>query len=61
MDYQKVIKNYMKQNGITYADLASALGVTKQRAWAMLNNKSSMRLDTVNKIAKVLGMELALF
>ena len=60
MDYKKIIKDYMKANRVTYEDLAKALGVTKQRAWAMLNGKSSMSLKTLDRVAEALGMELSL-
>ena len=60
MDYKQIIKDYMKANRVTYEDLAKALGVTKQRAWAMLNGKSSMSLKTLDRVAGALGMELSL-
>lgn len=61
MDYKITIKEYMKKNHITYADLASALGVSRQRVWTMLNGKSSMSIKTLEKVARALGMELNLF
>ena len=60
MDYKRIIKDYMKIHRVTYEDLARALGVSKQRAWAMLNGKNSISLKTLEKVAKALGLELSL-
>ena len=61
MDYKITIKEYMKKNHITYADLASALGVSRQRVWTMLNSNTSINLKTLQKVCKVLGLELSMF
>ena len=71
MDYRKLIKDYMKANHVTYADLAAALGTSRQNVWVMLNGKKnndkyaveekSMRIETVQKICDALGLELGLF
>lgn len=58
MDYAMVIKEYMKQKGITYEELAVGMGVSRQRAWYMLNGKSVMNLKTLDKVTSVLGIKL---
>lgn len=60
MDYRAYIKSYMKENRISYADLAVKLGVTRQRVWNLLNSKTrkSMKVETADKIFRALGLEL---
>lgn len=61
MDYREEIKNYMKQNRISYAALAEAMGVTRQRVWNLLNKKGgSMNLNTLNRICDVLGLDITI-
>lgn len=61
MNYKELIINHMKENHISYAALGAALGVSRQRAWNMLNNKkSSLNMTTLEKVCKVLRLEIGI-
>lgn len=61
MDYRQEIKNYMKKNRISYAAVASAMGVSRQRIWNLLNKQDgSMSLKTLERLCGVLGLELTM-
>ena len=60
MDYKAFIRKYMKDNRISYADLASVMGTTRQNVWAILNKKDgNLSLTTLEKICKALGLEMS--
>ncbi len=49
------IKKELRRRGMTYADLARCLGVTRQALYHWLRREE--RLKTLDKIAKVLDVE----
>ena len=59
MDYKAYLRGYMKDRGITYAYLAKQLGVTRQRAWKLINSKRSIRMDTLTRICDALDIDIA--
>lgn len=69
MDYKQIIKNYMKLNRITYAELGLQLGTSRQNVWAALNGKKNndkseakgsraVNQDLIDKMMKALGLEI---
>lgn len=69
MDYKQIIKDYMKQNRITYAALASRLGTSRQNVWSILNGRKNnskqadkgsraVSQEMIDKIMDILGLEV---
>lgn len=69
MDYKQIIKDYMKQNRVTYQDLALQLGTSRQNVWSALNGKKnnnkdeaagsrSVNQDLLNRMMDALGLEV---
>ena len=69
MDYKGIIKSYMKMNRVTYQDLASQLGMSKQAVWHALNGKKSnnpdapegsraVSQDLIDRMLEALGLEI---
>ena len=55
----EIIRAILKAEGIKQKDLALIMGVTKQRANQMLNDKlSGMRFETLRKTCETLGYEI---
>ena len=59
MEHKEKIKNYMKLKHVSYADLASALGVSRQRIWTLLNKPGTMTVATLERISKALGVDIS--
>lgn len=48
----------MKEKGLSFQKLGEAAGVTGTAVWQITTNKNkSMKIETLGKIAKVLGIE----
>ena len=70
MDYAEIIKDYMKKNNVSYADLASAVGMSRQGLWITLNGSKnndpgsgkskSISLKTLERICNALGLEVGI-
>ena len=68
MDYKQIIKNYMKQNRVTYEALARRLGTSRQNVWSALNGKKNndkkeakgsraVSQKLIDRIMEALGLE----
>lgn len=55
-----IIKNRRKELGITQPDLAELANVSVNTLYMLEKGKGNPSLDVINKLAKVLGMELKL-
>ena len=52
------IKELLNSQGLTMTNLAEKIGVTQANISLLLSGKSSPRVDTLEKIASALGVEL---
>lgn len=52
------IRDYLKEKGMTQRTLASSLGVTEQTIGNITSGRVAPSLDTLEKIAEVLGVEI---
>lgn len=60
MDYRTEIKQYMKENKISYAALADTMGISRQRVWYMVNGKKGVNVATLEKLCRALGISISL-
>ena len=56
MDKKKLV-NLMADKGLTQVELASRAHVSRASIWAIMSRNRTPRLDTVGKIARVLGVK----
>lgn len=55
MNLKKTLKRIMKDKGTNANKLSEKMGVSKQRAYQILN-QNSVKIETLKKIADVLGV-----
>ncbi|WP_432646081.1 helix-turn-helix transcriptional regulator [Mitsuokella sp.] len=56
MDRTKII-DLMAEKGLTKSDLADKAHVSRQAVYRIVNNGVTPRLDTLGKVARVLGVK----
>ena len=59
MKIGKVIKDLIKEKGITQIELAKRLNVSKQRVETIVNDKASPSIKTVEDVASCLGVKVS--
>lgn len=52
------LKEVLSEKGVTSAELAGRVGVSKATVSNLINNKTMPSLDTLEKIADALGVEM---
>ena len=52
------LKEVLSEKGVTSAELAGRVGVSKATVSNLINNKTMPSLDTLEKIADALGIEM---
>lgn len=52
------LKEVLSEKGVTSAELAGRVGVSKATVSNLINNKTMPSLDTLKKIADALGVEM---
>ena len=52
------LKELLSEKGVTSAELAGRVGVSKATVSNLINNKTMPSLDTLEKIADALGVEM---
>lgn len=52
------LKEVLSEKGVTSAELAGRVGVSKATVSNLINNKTMPSLDTLEKIAEALGVEM---
>lgn len=52
------LKEVLSEKGVTSAELAGIVGVSKATVSNLINNKTMPSLDTLKKIADALGVEM---
>ena len=52
------LKEVLSEKGVTSAELADRVGVSKATVSNLINNKTMPSLDTLEKIADALGVEM---
>lgn len=58
MTIMDMIRSWMKEEGLTYEELAKLIGWTKQNLWMKMNKTEYPNFDTVRKIVEALGYEI---
>ena len=60
MDAMDVVKKLMEEKGVSYGDMAKALGLNKTTVWNRLNGegKKSLRVDSLSEMLQVLNYKL---
>jgi transcriptional regulator with XRE-family HTH domain len=54
--FKNFVKKTITEKGLTYADLAKAIGIMPSRLSELLNGKRRMDPTTINKMADTFGM-----
>ena len=56
----ETVKHHRKKSGLTQKELATLAGVGKTVIFDIENGKTSIRIDTLQKIFKILNIEMKL-
>lgn len=62
MHYKEAIERMMFEKRCNMSELADGMGITRQSTWNMIrgNTRGTLRVDTLIKIAQVLGYNVVL-
>lgn len=60
MNIINTIQGWREEEGLSYEELASRLGWSRQHLWRMLNMGTSPNFESVRKIAEALGHKMTI-
>ena len=52
------IRNWMQEDELTYEEVASRIGWSRQNLWIKLNKSQYPNFDTIRKVLEAMGKEL---